>query len=128
EPVLPWSLVLIASDAAPVNPLVGSNDKPFSAPLILASVPVNVIVESAVPSPVLKERPPIPFRVIVPFAAVSVTCSEPGPASTSAIEMWLPLPLDNTSDVSWLVLWAAGTVLTGASLTAVTFTVMVLGV
>ena len=62
----------------------------------------------------------MPASVIVPLVAVNVTCTLLAPASTSAIEIRLPLPEENTSAVSSLVLCAAGTVLTGASLTALT--------
>ena len=88
--------------------------------LMFAIVPVNVIVPSAVPSPTLKLRPVMPLSVIVPLVAVSVTWTEDEAASTSLMLIWLELPLEKTSAVSSLVLWAAGTVLTGASFTALT--------
>ena len=50
-----------------------------------AIVPVNVIVASAVPSPVRNDKPVTPLSVSAPLVAVSVTCIEPPPASTSAI-------------------------------------------
>ena len=56
---------------------------PARAALMFASVPVNVIVASAVPSPVLKLSPVRPLSVSVPLVAVSVTWSEPPAASTS---------------------------------------------
>src|SRR6201988_1401162 len=42
------------------------------------------------------------------------------PASGSATEIWLPLPLENVSGVFWFVACGPGTVLTGGSLTAPT--------
>ena len=47
-------------------------------------------------------------------------------ASTSLIEIRLPLPVENTFAVFGWVDWVAGTELTGASLTAVTLNVNVL--
>ena len=46
---------------------------------MLATVPLKVIVASAVPSPAVKLRPVIPLRLIVPLVAVSV--SESGSAA-----------------------------------------------
>ena len=49
-----------------------------------------------------------------------VTSAWPPPISTSLMEIALPLPDEKTSKSSSLMVCAAGTVLTGASLTAVT--------
>ena len=62
----------------------------------------------------------MPERVSVPLAAVRVTWTALAPASTSATPMTLPLAALKRRAVSSAVVWAAGTVLTGASLTAVT--------
>ena len=100
---------------------------PSIAVLMSATVPRTVIV--AVPSaPAWKARPAVPARVSVPLVTVRVTSIRLAPASTSAIETRLAVPAENTSAVSSLVACAAGTVLTGASLTAVTSMVIVLGV
>ena len=50
------------------------------------------------------------------------------PASGSATEIWLPLPLENTSGVFWAVPCGPGTVFTGGALTAVTLMVLVAAV
>src|SRR5204863_36358 len=70
---VPLSVVTIWIDAAPLKFEVGRKFKPFSAALMLASVPVKVIVPSAVPSPTVNDKPAVPLRVITPLAAVSVT-------------------------------------------------------
>src|SRR2546428_45419 len=106
--------------AAPLKFGVGANDRPSSAVLMLAIVPVKVIVASAVPSPEENVSPLVPGSVITPLVPVSVTCAELDPASTSLIEIRLPLPDEKTRAVSSFVLCAAGTLLTGASLTALT--------
>ena len=62
---------------------VGAKLRPFRAVLMLASVPVKVMVASAVPSPVVKVSPAVPARVSVPLVPVSVTCTGLAPASTS---------------------------------------------
>ena len=46
---------------------------------------------------VLKASPAMPARVIAPLVPVNVTCTLLAAASTSAIEIWLPLPEENTS-------------------------------
>ncbi len=92
----------------------------------LVRVPVKVIVVSEVPSPALKLSPPVPPSVTLPLVAVSVTCSISSPTMTlsassgSEVAIWLPFAAEKTRLVSSLVLWATGTVLTGASLTALT--------
>jgi hypothetical protein len=95
-------LVVIESEAAPMKVAAGMKLSPFSAALIAATVPVNVIVPSAVPSPALNVSPPMPARVMTPLVAVSTTCTGFVPAS-SVIEIALPLPAENTSAVSSLV-------------------------
>ena len=85
-----------------------------------AAVPRKVIVASAVPSPAVKLRPVVPASVRLPLVTLSVTWLFAPAASRSAIEIWLPLADEKTLAVSSLVLCAPGTVLTGASLTAVT--------
>jgi hypothetical protein len=102
-----------------LKPLVGLNDIPFSAVFTADSEPVKTIVASAVPSPVVNDRPAIVLRVSVPFVAVSVILIGFAPRSTSATEIWLLLPLENTFGVSWETLCGPGTVFTGASFTAV---------
>src|SRR5689334_23326286 len=101
---------------------------PFSAVFTSVSVPVNIIVASAVPSPVINARPAVVLSVIVPLVAVKVILIGFAPASESATEIWLPLPLEKTNATSSLVFCGPGTVLTGPSLTPVTLMVMVLGV
>ena len=93
---------------------------PARAALTLDKVPVKTIVASAVPSPVVKVRPVMPERVIVPLLAVRVTLIAPEAASTSVMLIRFPLPLEKTRLVSSLTLCAAGTLFTGASLTALT--------
>ncbi len=119
EPVLPRSLVVISKPAVPLKLADDVNDRPLSAALILAIVPVKVIAASAVPSPTEKVNPPIPARLKVPLVPVRVTCTWFAPASTSVIEIRLPLPLENTSATSSFAPCAPGTVFTGASLIAV---------
>ncbi len=77
------------------------------------------MVASAVPSPAENVRPVVPDNVSVPLTTVRVAWMAYGPAS-SLMEMALPPPVENTSVVSFAVLWAAGTVLTGASLVPLT--------
>ena len=84
------------------------------------SVPVNTMLASKAPSPVVKVSPAMPDSVKVPLATLSVTCRLPLALSTSAMAMWLPLETENTRLVSSSVVCALGTVFTGASLTALT--------
>ena len=88
--------------------------------LIALAVPVKVIVVSALPSPLEKLRPAVLANVSVPLVTDRVTRSGLAPASTSLTLRALPLALENTRVVSSLTDCAAGTVCTGASLTAVT--------
>jgi hypothetical protein len=113
-PPAPKSVVPIWTVAMPWKAAVGENCRPLSAALTLASVPVKVIVASALPSPVLKLRPVSPLSVSVPLVAVRVT--ETLVSSVSAMLMALPLPELKTSGVSIAVTCRPGTVLTGASL------------
>ena len=99
---------------------MGEKNIPASAALTFASVPVKVIVASADPSPAVKERPVSCESVSVPLVALSVIWSEPKAASTSLMLMRFPFPLENVRFVSSLTLCAAGTLFTGASLTALT--------
>jgi len=69
-------------DAA-VKSGVGVKVKPSSAVLMAAIAPVNVMVVSFVPVPVVMFRPAVPASVSVPLVAVSVTCTALPPASTS---------------------------------------------
>src|SRR5882724_6416745 len=117
EPVLPWSLVVTVRLAEPLKLPVGWNTRPLMAVLMLASVPVTVT--APVPLP-LTVRPVVPARVSTPLVTASVTWTLLAPASTSAIEMALPLATEKVSEPSSLMAWAAGTVFTGASLTALT--------
>ena len=119
---------MIVKDAAPLKPAVGVKVMPLRAVLMLAMVPVKVIVASAVPSPTVKARPAVPESVNVPLVTVSVTWTAFVPASTSATEIWLPLPLEKTNGVFWLVLCGPGTVFTGASFTALIVMPRVAGV
>src|SRR6185503_14559407 len=104
------------------------NDIPFIAVFTAVNVPVNIIVASAVPSPVMNDSPAVVLSVSVPLVAVKVILTGFEPASTSATEIWLPLPLENTFAVFVRVVCAPGTVFTGPSLTAVTLMVIVFGV
>ena len=125
-PVLPRSLDTIWSVAAPVKLVVGMKFIPASRRLMFAIVPVKVIVASVVPSPTENVRPVRTGRVIVPFVAVSWTWTVAPPASTSLIEMRLPLPLENVSGhVPRSVVRPTGRLLIGASLMAVTVMVTV---
>src|SRR5882724_5567837 len=119
EPVLPKSLVVTVRLALPLKLPVGWNTRPLRAVLMLARLPVTVTVPVPLPETV---RPAVPASVSTPLVAASVTWTLLLPASTSAIEMALPPALENVSVPSSFMVWATGTVLTGASLTA--FTVM----
>ncbi|MCY1271194.1 hypothetical protein D9M68_247840 [compost metagenome] len=90
-----------------------------------ARLPWKVMLRSPTPSPELKDSPVTPFKVIRPLVAVSVTSTAPEPASTSLMLIRLPLPLLNTRVSSWSTVALAGTLLTGASLTAATARVRV---
>src|SRR5882724_6004307 len=117
EPVLPRSLVVTVRLAAPLKLPVGANTRPLRAVLMLARVPVTVTVPVPLP---LTVRPAVPASVSTPLVAASVTWTFELPASTSAMAMALPPALENVSVPSSFMAWAAGTVFTGASLTALT--------
>ena len=85
-----------------------------------AMLPVNTMLTSPMPSPVVKLRPVKPDRVNVPLTTPSVTCRLPLPASKSETATRLPLPDENTRAVSSLSNCPLGTVLMGASLMAFT--------
>ncbi len=93
--------------------------------MIAAAVPVKVIDASAVPSPVANDKPVVPDRVRLPCATPSVTVSVA--ASTSLTVIALAVAVPNVMLTSSVPDCAPGTTLTGASLTAVTLKVMVLG-
>ena len=84
--------------------------------LMLAKLPVNVSAVAVPPT----VTPPLDVAARVPEGTASVTVITPEAASTS--EMARP-----TKGVAWLTVCVmeAGSVLTGASLTAVTVTVIV---
>ncbi|MCY1511966.1 hypothetical protein D9M68_464100 [compost metagenome] len=82
--------------------------------------PSKVMVPSPVPLPTENTRPEVLPRVIRPLLAVRVTRSVPPPASTSAMEIALPLPALKVSTPFSRTVWLPGTVLTGASFTALT--------
>ena len=72
----------------------------------------------APPPPVVTASVPVP-------PATETTVVSVSPVSTSATESAFPLPAENTSGVSSLVVCATGFVFTGASFTAVTLIVTV---
>ena len=86
-----------------------------SAEFTFATVPVNVMAASLVPSPTVNVRPVVCARVIRPWATDIVIFTAPVAASTSATLM----PVIDCS-VSSFTVCAPGTVSTGASLTAAT--------
>ena len=88
-------------------------------------LPSNTMVPSPVPLPTRKLTPLRLPRVSRPLLAVRVTRIVPPPTSTSAIDSALPLPVLNTRALSRNTFWVPGTLLTGASLTAVTVRVTV---
>ena len=73
---------------------------------------------SAVPSPDVKPSPPVPPSVTTPFATARVTWTGAPPASTSVIEIWLPVPALKSTAVSSSVVELPGSVFTGASFDA----------
>ena len=117
---MPWSSVVMASDAAPLKSAVGVKVIPFSRLLMFARVPVKVMVASAVPSPTRNVSPAVDASVIVPLVPVSVTFIAAPPASTSLIVIRFPLAVSKVRTESSLTDCAPGTVLTGGSLTALT--------
>ena len=92
--------------------------------MISACVPLKVIVPSDAPSPAVKVRPVTSLKVNKPFVELRVTVTVV--LSTSLMLIALPLPIEKTRLVSSLVDWAEGTVLTGASFTALMVTLTVL--
>ena len=90
------------------------------------TLPVKTKLALAVPSPVVNVRPVRPDSVRRPCDTLRVTCRLPLPASRSLTEIRLPLLDENTRAVSSLTNWAAGTALTGASLTEFTVIATVL--
>ena len=95
---------------------VGVNFRLANAVLIAASVPVNTILPSAVPSPIENDRPVIVPSVIVPLGVApksSVTCIVAPKSSGSATDM----PAMALSVLSSLTVTVAGDVNTGFSLT-----------
>src|SRR5689334_15450668 len=76
------------------------------------------MLASAVPAPVRNVRPVVPLKVSVALVLESVTLIGLDPASGSLTEMRLPLAVEKTRAVSSFVVWAPGTVLTGAWLAA----------
>jgi hypothetical protein len=91
-PLAPRSFVVIVTNARPLWFGSGVNTRPSSAALIDASVPVKVMLASAVPSPVANVSPAVPASVTTPFEPARLTCTGAPPASTSVIEIWLPRP------------------------------------
>ena len=88
---------MIVSVSEPLKFSVGSYRSPASALLILVIVPVNVVDALPFVAPV---SPDVELKVSVPFATASVTCTTFKPASESAIETALPLPVMKTSEPS----------------------------
>jgi hypothetical protein len=62
----------------------------------------------------MKVKPAVPLSVNVPFVLERVTLTGFEPASASLIEIRLLLPVENTREVSSFVVWAPGTLFTGA--------------
>ena len=119
-PVLPWSSMVMMRDCSfPVPTVfvfaVGVNFSVASAALIFALVPVNTILGSAVPSPVVNVRPVTVVIVIVPLGELpksSVTFSSAPKSSGSATDMpVMAVLLESSATVS-----AAGALSAGASL------------
>src|SRR5262249_54832704 len=90
--------------------------------------PVKTMLTLAVPLPVVKFNPPVPWRDSVPLATLRLTWTGAVPASGSAIEMGSPALLENSRAVFSLTQQGAGTVFTGGWLggRTVMFTVAVL--
>ena len=119
-PVLPWSLVLTVSKALPEKLKSGSKRRPSRAALISVRLPVNTMVASPAPVPLKNDRPVVLPTVSSPWVTVSVSRNGLPPASTSDTRIAFPPPTENTVGLLLGEDWAAGTVFTGASLTAVT--------
>ena len=81
-----------------------------------ATVPLKVIVASAVPSPVVKTHALVAREIDRAVGAVSVTLMGLLPASRSLTLSCVPVALENSTMPLTSVACAAGTVLTGATL------------
>ena len=83
--VFPWSSTVIVIVAVPTKFAEGLNVEFAAAAFNAASVLVNTIAASSVPSPVLNVKPPnaAGFSDTVPFATVMLVWTIPLPASTS---------------------------------------------
>ena len=116
-PVLPWSLVATVSVTAEVAlaAVVKVTFEAATKALRLVALPVRTRVP--VPDPTTVTPPPA-VAASAPLPTDRVTCRFAEPASTSATEM--PVSAVATSSVTAI---EAGTVLTGASLIAVTLSV-----
>jgi len=84
---------------------------------MLARLPVTVTVPVPLP---LTVRPDVPARLRMPLVTASVTWTLALPASTSLIEIALPVAVLNVSVPSSFIVCAAGTLFTGASFTGLT--------
>ena len=82
-------------------------------------MPVNTMLASEVPSPEVKVRPLRLAKVRVPLATLRVICRLALPASASLTEIKLALADEKTKVWSSSTVCVLGTVLVGASLTAV---------
>ena len=107
------------SVVAPFQSAVGAKVRPASAAVTAAGVPETVTAPVPLPVTVTPEIEP---RLSLPLATVSVVVTL---LSASATAIALPLPALKTMLASSLVVWAPGTALTGASLTAATLIVTV---
>ena len=108
------SLTEMPSVAVPLKSGLGWKVDPASAALMAVALPLTVTVPLPLPA---TATPAVEPSVNVPLPTVSVTVS--GLPSTSATVIALPLPAENTNVPSSVALCAAGTLTTGASLTAV---------
>ena len=110
--------------AVPSKPGVGEKTSPLNALLMFVIVPVKTNVASFTPSLFelagVKVKPAVVESVILPLVAVKVTFTALDPASTSEMEIRLPLPVEKVKSVFLGVLCDPGTLLTGGSLTALT--------
>ncbi len=117
-PVLARSLVLTCSVVTPVNPSGAAKVAPSSAALISAIVPVNVMMPSLVPLPVLKVNPLVPDRLTVPLAAVSVTWTGAPLASRSLTVIAVPVVDDSSNKPPCSMVCAPGSEFSGGASTA----------
>ena len=67
---------------------------------MFATVPVNVIAASEVPSPAENASPAVPASVSVPFVEFNETCTADVPASRSPIEIEFPAAVEKMRVVS----------------------------